>query len=177
MKTLSLFLALGVACSAGAVDWENPRVFAEGRLAPRATFYPYATAQQAVDADVWNSPRITSLNGEWAFRYSPNPESRPADFFKSGYDVSGWDRIEVPSNWELKGFGTPIYTNTKYVFPANPPHVPHDDNPVGSYKRTFALDKATVDGSRTFLHFDGSTAGTVNECYFCSSYKKQYGYI
>ena len=159
MKTLSLFLALGVACSAGAVDWENPRVFAEGRLAPRATFYPYATAQQAVDADVWNSPRITSLNGEWAFRYSPNPESRPADFFKSGYDVSGWDRIEVPSNWELKGFGTPIYTNTKYVFPANPPHVPHDDNPVGSYKRTFALDKATVDGSRTFLHFDGSTAG------------------
>ena len=99
MKTLSLFLALGVACSAGAVDWENPRVFAEGRLAPRATFYPYATAQQAVDADVWNSPRITSLNGEWAFRYSPNPESRPADFFKSGYDVSGWDRIEVPSNW------------------------------------------------------------------------------
>ena len=59
----------------------------------------------------------------------------------------------------MKGYGTPIYTNTKYVFPANPPYVPHDDNPVGSYKRKFSLDKATVDGSRTFLHFDGSTAG------------------
>lgn len=159
MKYLPLFLAFGVAFGAGAVDWENPRVFAEGRLAPRATFYPYATAGEALDGNVWQSPRVTSLNGEWSFRYSPNPESRPADFYKPGYDVSGWDKIEVPSNWEMKGYGTPIYTNTKYVFPANPPFVPHDDNPVGSYKRTFSLDKATVDGSRTYLHFDGSTAG------------------
>ncbi|MDE6565273.1 MAG: DUF4981 domain-containing protein [Muribaculaceae bacterium] len=159
MKYLPMFLAFGVAFGAGAVDWENPRVFAEGRLAPRATFYPYATVGEALAGNVWQSPRVMSLNGEWSFRYSPNPESRPADFYKAGYDVSSWDKIEVPSNWEMKGYGTPIYTNTKYVFPANPPFVPHDDNPVGSYKRSFTLDKATVDGSRTYLHFDGSTAG------------------
>lgn len=159
MKTLTLIMALGVAFGAGAVEWENPGIFAEGRLAPRSTFYPYSTADQALESNVWQSPRVTSLNGDWAFRYSASPDARPADFYKPGYDVSGWDRIEVPSNWEMKGYGTPIYTNTRYVFPANPPMVPHDDNPVGSYKRTFNIDKATVDGSRTFLHFDGSTAG------------------
>lgn len=159
MRYIPLLVALGLALGAGAVDWENPRVFAEGRLAPRATFYPYATSAEALEGNVWQSLRVQSLNGEWAFRYSPNPESRPADFYKDGYDVSGWDRIEVPSNWEMKGYGTPIYTNTKYVFPANPPYVPHDDNPVGSYKRKFNLNKETVDENRTFLHFDGSTAG------------------
>ncbi len=155
MKGISLLLAFGVTVGANAaVDWENPEVFAEGRMAPRATFYPFATAADALAGE---QAQIVSLNGEWAFRYSPNPASRPVGFFKPGYDVSGWDRIEVPSNWEMKGYGKPIYTNTRYVFPANPPQVPHDDNPVGSYRRTFTVGK--TDGKRTFLHFDGSTAG------------------
>ena len=80
MKYLPMFLAFGVAFGAGAVDWENPRVFAEGRLAPRATFYPYATVGEALAGNVWQSPRVTSLNGEWSFRYSPNTESRPTEF-------------------------------------------------------------------------------------------------
>ncbi|WP_290431954.1 glycoside hydrolase family 2 TIM barrel-domain containing protein, partial [Muribaculum intestinale] len=159
MKTISLLLTLGVTFGAKAAEWENPRAFAEGRMAPRATFYPYSSVNEALDANVWQSSRVTCLNGRWAFCYSPNPKSRPADFYKTDYNVSRWDSIDVPSNWEFQGYGIPIYTNTTYVFPVNPPYVPHDDNPVGSYKRTFTLDSATVNNSRTFLHFDGSTAG------------------
>lgn len=159
MKTLSLILAFGIAATAHAVEWDDPAAFAQGRLPQRANFYPYATATQAFEGDEWASPRITSLNGPWAFHYSASPAERPADFYRLGYDASGWDSIDVPSNWEMKGYGTPIYTNIKYVFETNPPHAPHGDNPVGSYRRSFELDKATAEGSRTYLHFDGSTAG------------------
>jgi beta-galactosidase len=68
--------------------------------------------------------------------------------------VSGWHDIAVPGNWEVQGFGIPIYTNIPYPFPADPPHVPHDYNPVGSYRRTFAVP-AGWEGKQTFLHFGG----------------------
>lgn len=143
---------------AAADEWENPGVFAEGRLAPRATAYPYATIEQALENNPAASPYVLSLNGKWKFNFSPNPSVSPADFYKPGYDVTGWDEITVPSNWEMQGYGVPIYTNIIYPFPREWPKVPHDDNPVGSYKRTFELP-ASWNGRRTILHFDGSTAG------------------
>ncbi len=139
-------------------DWENPEVFAIGREEPRATAFPYPSAKDALGGKHEESPYFLNLNGKWAFKFSPKPALRPADFYQSGADTSDWDSIPVPSNWEMLGYGTPIYTNVEYPFPKNPPYIPHDDNPVGSYKRSFDLPSAWK-GRRVYLHFDGSTAG------------------
>lgn len=155
----AIALPMGFALAAEETpDWENPAVFAEGREPVRATAYPYPTQELALKNVPTDSPWYMSLNGKWKFNFSERPAERPADFYQEGYDTSAWAEIDVPSNWEMKGYGTPIYTNTTYPFPANPPYIPHDDNPVGSYVRTFTLPTDWA-GREVFLHFDGSTAG------------------
>ena len=158
IPVLSLAVLLGMQVSASVNDWENPAVFAVGREKVRATAYPYPTSPDAKEGEHETSPYYLGLNGKWAFAFSPTPDERPVDFYKETYDVSGWDSITVPSNWEMMGYGTPIYSNIVYPFPKNPPFIPHSDNPVGSYKRSFGLP-ADWDGRKVFLHFDGSTAG------------------
>lgn len=163
MKTLKTIAIAGLfmlpAALWAAEDWENPAVFAEGRLEPRATAYPYASTEAALKGDFKASPFYESLNGKWKFNYAQRPADRPADFWQEGYDVSGWADITVPGNWEMQGFGTPIYVNAGFGgFPVNPPFTSHDDNPVGSYKRSFDIP-ASWNGRRVFLHFGGSTSG------------------
>ena len=153
-----IFAATAATAVAAVNDWENPEVFAEGREAPRATAYPYATAAQALECNPQASPWVKSLNGEWQFKYFANPSDVPAGFEAPSYDASKWDRITVPSNWEMKGYGVPIYTNVTYVFPVNHPKVDYGDNPVGAYRREFTIPKDWK-GRNVYLHFDGSTAG------------------
>lgn len=141
-----------------ANDWENPKIFAEGRLAPRATLFPFPTESTALCRDFKSSPYFKSLNGEWCFKFSVCPADRPMQFYTVGYDTSDWDKITVPGNWEMQGYGIPIYTNVTYPYPKNPPYIPHEDNPVGSYKRSFDIPSDWT-GRRVYLHFDGSTAG------------------
>ena len=158
-KVLAALLlpAMSLTMSA-AEDWENPGKFAEGRLPHRATAYPYPSAADALKGDFAASPWYESLNGKWKFHYSHKPADRPQDFYKTDYDTSSWAEINVPGNWEMQGYGTPIYTNTTYVFPANPPYTSHDDNAVGSYKRSFEIPSAW-NGRKIFLHFGSSTSG------------------
>ncbi|MEP3211515.1 MAG: glycoside hydrolase family 2 TIM barrel-domain containing protein [Maribacter sp.] len=85
-----------------------------------------------------DSKNIISLNGAWDFVWAENKKNLPQGFEKLGFDTSQWDKIEVPSNWELKGYGIPIYVNDRYPFEKNPPLVP-SDNPTGVYKRTVEL--------------------------------------
>ena len=92
-----------------------------------AHFIPYTKEADAVAKERKAASRV-SLNGIWQFKYSVNPASRPQDFYKKGFKTKGWNRIEVPGSWELQGFDAPIYTDTKYPFPANPPHIPADYN-------------------------------------------------
>ncbi|MEI7502137.1 MAG: glycoside hydrolase family 2 TIM barrel-domain containing protein, partial [Paludibacter sp.] len=98
-----------------------------------------------------------NLNGNWKFQWSPTPDQRPKDFYKTNFDVTNWKEISVPSNWELKGYGIPIYTNITYPFPKNPPYIDHSDNPVGSYRRNFELP-ANWNNRRVYLHFEGGTS-------------------
>src|SRR3954471_7451027 len=93
-----------------------------------------------------------SLNGEWAFRLSERADL-PADFVERDYDDSGWDRLPVPSHWQLHGYGAPAYTNVRYPFPVEPPNVP-DENPTGDYRRTFVLP-AEWEGADVVLRFEG----------------------
>lgn len=157
-KIIILGMALGLAQMSSANDWENPEVFAVGRLVPRATLFPYPSENSALGRDFKASSYYKSLNGTWYFKYSARPADRPMQFYTPGYDTSDWDKITVPGNWEMEGYGTPIYTNVAYPHPKNPPYINHEDNPVGSYKRGFDIP-SDWNGRRVYLHFDGSTAG------------------
>ena len=138
-------------------DWENPAVFQINREPARATFLPFADKQSAISDIYENSPWYSSLNGNWKFQWSPTPDQRPKDFYKTDFNVINWKEIPVPSNWELKGYGIPVYTNITYPFPKNPPYIDHSDNPVGSYRRDFDIPQ-TWDGRRVFLHFEAGTS-------------------
>ena len=153
--------------------WEDETIFAENKEAGRATFMPYATeAEMLADknyyATPWTTPvssRYQSLNGTWRFHFVPEPSQRPLDFFKEGYDVSSWDTIPVPSNWEMQGYDRPIYCNVEYPHSNTPPFIKarpgfndggknYGINPVGSYVRTFSVPDDWTE-HRTLIHFGG----------------------
>lgn len=146
-------------------DWENPAVNEINREAPRASFIPYATPEQALENDLWKSPFIESLNGTWLFHLSHTPYVRPYWFFKDDYDTSDWGTIKVPGNWELQGYDLPIYSNVTYPHEKTPPTIQKYYNPVGSYKRTFTVPE-NWKGQDVYLHVGAVTSAMyvwVNE--------------
>src|SRR4051794_41227360 len=98
-----------------------------------------------------DAPRL-SLDGRWAFRLLERADG-PLDFVDAAFDDSAWDRLPVPSHWQLHGYGAPAYTNVRYPFPVDPPYVP-DENPTGEYRRTVRRP-ADWAGGRVLLRFDG----------------------
>jgi beta-galactosidase len=134
-------------------DWENPAVISLNKQTPHATLMPYQSVETAKQFDPEQSGFFQSLNGKWKFNWSENTDKRPMDFYTPDFDASSWDDIEVPSNWQLKGYGIPIYTNVKHPFPAKPPKI-LIDNPVGSYIKTFTIPDHWSD-KQVFIHFDG----------------------
>lgn len=137
------------------LPWEDPQVFEINREYPHATFFRHTSEKASLNASKFeDSPFYQSLNGTWKFNWVKKPSERPQFFYKETYDVSHWDDIQVPANWEIEGYGIPIYTNIKYVFTPNPPFVDHDYNPVGSYKRTFTMPANWKD-KEVYLHFGG----------------------
>ncbi|MDD5183864.1 MAG: glycoside hydrolase family 2 TIM barrel-domain containing protein [Paludibacter sp.] len=143
--------------AAVANDWENPAVFQINREPARAAFLPYADESSAIADEYIRSPWFLSLDGNWKFQWSPTPDQRPKDFYKTDFNVINWKEISVPSNWELKGYGIPIYTNATYPFPKNPPYIDHSDNPVGSYRRYIDIP-ADWNNRRVFIHFEAGTS-------------------
>jgi beta-galactosidase len=138
-------------------DWENPEMIGRNKEPPHCTLIPYPDTATALKATCEASPFYKSLNGSWKFNWVRKPADRPMDFYRPNYDVADWDDIAVPSNWELKGYGIPIYTNVTHPFypeNPNPPHIPHDYNPVGSYRTEFTVPD-NWKGRQIFLHFDG----------------------
>ena len=106
--------------------WEDPLVTSINRDRARATAYSYESREDALQGDRKKS-RLVLLNGEWDFHYAIKPGDAPEAFYLTR--VHGWDRIEVPSNWEMKGYGIPRYRSTGYTFsPVNPPFVPRESN-------------------------------------------------
>ena len=136
-------------------DWEDNHVLQINREPARAYFIPYG---------VKIGDRTLSLNGDWHFRWTKTPKEMIYDFYRTDYDVSNWKTLAVPANWEVNGYGTPIYVSAGYPFKIDPPYVtrePKKDwttyeerNPTGQYKRTFTLPAAWQSG-QTFLRFEG----------------------
>lgn len=162
---ITIFACLSWAAAfAGPPDWENEQVNARNRLPPRASFIPFVDIEQARVGDIHQSPRYHSLNGPWRFSWAPRPQDRPRSFYDPALNDSAWDTIPVPANWEMHGYGTPIYVSAGYPFKIDPPRVTSDPpegytahqerNPVGSYRRTFEVPADWRD-QRIILHFAG----------------------
>ncbi len=150
-------------------DWENQAVFGINKLPGHATLLNYANEQEMQADEAYRQPWLhpnTSirllLSGRWQFHWSPSPEERPADFYKTNFDATEWKTIPVPSCWEMQGYGTPIYTNVTYPFKNLPPlirgqenfTVLQEPNAVGSYRRTITVP-ADWKEREVYLHFNG----------------------
>ena len=151
-------------------DWENPEMFNQNREYPHATLISFPDEQSALEAKKANSPDYLSLDGTWKFNWVKSPDQRPFWFFKDDYDTRDWKSIEVPSNWQMKGYDVPIYVNINYPYKMNPPFIEHDWNPVGSYKRSFKIPSGWKD-KEVFLNF-----GAVSSAFYVWVNEKLVGY-
>ena len=132
-------------------DWENPAVFARGKLPARATGFPFESRERALVGHRTQSSRFVLLSGDWKFSFSPDADRLPTGFEQPDFDVSSWKTIKVPADWQTQGYDQPRYNNITYPFPANRPLIPHATNPVGSYRRDLELP-AGWSGQDVILH-------------------------
>jgi beta-galactosidase len=142
-------------------EWQSQYAIGLNKLEPHAYVWPFGSEQAVISRDYQSSPYYMSLNGKWKFHWVKNPDNRPADFYKPEFYAGHWADINVPGNWERQGYGTAIYVNESYEFDdplfnfkKNPPLVPHAENEVGSYRRTFTVP-ADWDGRRVVLCCEG----------------------
>ena len=152
--TLFALLCSAIASAQGVNDWENPDVIGINKEAYHATL--------TLPSQRYDCGECTSLDGTWKFHWYPRPEQRILNFYENGFDVSGWDDIVVPGEWQLQGYGIPIYTNWTLPFKKNQPLVmtePPKDwftyenrNPTGQYVTTFDIKK---EKKRYYLPFAG----------------------
>lgn len=135
--------------------WQDLSVIQENTERPHATMMTYPDAESALSFDRAQSPWFKLLNGDdWKFHWSENVNKRPVDFYQTAYNDSAWGTIPVPSNWQIEGYGVPIYSNIPYPFPKNAPVIPAEINPAGSYRKTFEIPE-DWQGRRTLIHFAG----------------------
>ena len=174
-----------IKTSKKAPDWENEQVIGINKLPARSILIPFQGLSSSLNVfnngDLVLSKWFSSLDGYWQFKWSPNPQERPKKFYQLDYSVKNWKSIRVPGNWQLQGYGVPIYVNTRYSFKVDkkttPPRVtdtPDDKswpaykhrNPVGCYRRTFSLPNDWND-RKTIIHFDGVSSAFylwINGC-------------
>ena len=148
MKAGLLFLIFGVTFFTTSVlaeqarePWQDHQVFAINKLAPHASFFPYSTVNAALDDNKAQSDNFILLNGLWQFNWQRSPSNKPQGFEQKAFDDSSWSQIPVPGNWEVEGFGYPIYLDERFPFSTTWPDVPSDYNPIGSYRKKFTLPK------------------------------------
>ena len=149
-----------------AQEWQDEKVFRINKLPASASQRMHVSASDAISGE--DSPLEISLNGDWKFRYAGNPSDKAVGFQESSFDDGTWDKIPVPSNWQLHGYGTPLYTNVP--FPFNAEHTPKvmekpenplfanypdsDRNGVGQYRKRFSVPEDWGLG-RVVLDFEG----------------------
>jgi beta-galactosidase len=162
-KVFGFVLLLSVQYCSGQsfnyTEWENEKIIDINKEPAHATFMTYPSEGMALVNDFRRSPWYKSLNGNWKFHYIDQPENRPQDFYKTDFNDAAWKTIPVPGNWELNGFGLPIYTNIIYPFPKNPPFIAHKFAPVGTYRMNFTVPE-DWNGKDVIIHF-GSVTGAM----------------
>jgi beta-galactosidase len=153
-KVLVSLAVVSLSLAVRAREWEDEQANAVNREPARAVSFPLADARAALTPEEPATPYRVSLNGRWTYRWSGSVDDRPADFFKTDFDVSQWFSIDVPSCVEMRGYGIPIYTNIRFPHQKNPPYIGTEYNPVSSYRTTFTTP-ADWKGRPVFVRFDG----------------------
>ncbi len=148
--TVSLFTLTSLA-SEVRPPWQDHTVFAINKEAPHATLFPFRSEQAALINNKTSSSHFMLLNGIWKFNWQRNPNNKPEGFEQQGFDDSSWGTIPVPANWELEGYGYPIYLDERFPFTTTWPDAPTKYNPIGSYRKTFELPEHWRD-KQVFLH-------------------------
>lgn len=138
---------------------ENPSVFELNQEPGHVLLVPYTTVQEALARKMENSTSYLSLNGTWRFHFAETPEGSPPGFYKVNYNDRDWSPITVPGNWEMQAFGDPLFRNVTTPFKPNPPKVPHEYNPTGSYRKTFDLPPAWK-GKQVFLRLEKTASAS-----------------
>ncbi len=129
----------------------NHQIFEENKLPPRATFFG-AESPKIIEKE--NSRRFLNLNGDWKFNWVKNPQKRPTTFQNIEFNDNQWGIIKVPSNWEVAGYGYPIYLDERYPFTTKWPNAPTEYNPVGTYRKEIVLKEEFL-FEDVILHFAG----------------------
>lgn len=165
LKSVLLLATLASATIQAQIpEWQTTEHFNDGQLTPHALVVPYPNNDYKAirDFNYKDSPYYLDLNGKWKFHWVKGVDNRPVGFENPAYDTSNWDNINVPGNWELQGYGTPVYTNQPYEFDSewaqfkkDWPRVPETTNEVGSYRRTFKVP-ADWKERRTVLCVEGA---------------------
>lgn len=160
-------------------ELQTPEIVSVNRMPMRATAFAYENRDLAEKRVKEDSKYFLSLDGQWKFNWVQDPHDRPVDFYKTDFDDSKWANFPVPANWELNGYGLPIYVNQPYEFAGrkltgakmNPPFdIPDDNNPVGSYRKTITIPQ-DWDGKQVFIHL-----GAVKSAFFIWVNGKKVGY-
>jgi beta-galactosidase len=137
-------------------EWEDPTKIDENKEKAHATFMLFDNVKDVLEDDYSKSPYYKLLNGKWKFTYVDQHANRIQDFYRTDLSDKDWKDINVPSNWEMEGFGIPIYTNITYPHPKNPPFI-EENNPVGTYRMKFTVP-SNWNEREVLLHF-GSITG------------------
>ncbi len=136
--------------------WENVEIIQRNKEDGHHISIPYSNTESALKGE--SSPYFKSLNGFWNFYWVSKPADRPEGFYKPDFDDSSWKELHVPSNWQLHGYGKPIYSNWRYPnsvkLGKNIPKIDHNDNPVGLY-RTEIYIPTEWEGREILIHFGG----------------------
>jgi beta-galactosidase len=170
-------------CHAGAqglpTELQTPEIVSVNRLPMKASAFTYESRSLAEKRKREGSAYFLSLNGAWKFHWVQNPVQRPEDFYKVDFDDKAWSTLPVPANWELNGYGLPIYVNHPYEFTGhakkgaqlNPPFdIPEQNNPVGSYRKKVVIPESW-DGRQVFIHL-----GAVKSAFFIWVNGRKVGY-
>lgn len=171
----SMFGALSLFASAQTFkEWQDPNINEVNRAPMHAYYFAYESEAAAQKAVKEKSANFMSLNGDWKFNWVKNLDERPTDFWKTGFNDKAWKTLSIPAVWELNGYGDPIYVNNGWAwrnqFKSNPPHVPTENNHVGSYRREITVP-ANWSGKQIFAHF-----GSVTSCMYLWVNGKFVGY-
>lgn len=148
-KSIILFIVMTLLLNVRAQEisdwWNDVSVCQVNKVSPRTNVIPYEDENGIKELLYRESPYYQCINGKWKFHWVEKPADKPQGFYNKGYDVSSWSTISVPGNWELNGYGVPVYVNQKNEFPSNQPYAPTDYNPVGCYVHTFNVPEEWED--------------------------------
>jgi len=169
MKSISSFLALFLFSISYGQETsflsdiysylENTSVFELNQEEGHTPLVPYMSVNKALTNNKQGADNYISLNGTWKFRFSETPEGAPSGFFAENFNDKKWDTIHVPSNWEMQGFGDPLFRNVKTPFPPNPPFIPKEYNPTGFYRKTFIIPAGWKD-KEIFLRMEKTASAS-----------------